>query len=460
MRDVRTEELEGSSRWLIKIGIVFMIAGICGIAATIRGWLPTLFSLWSSLGMLIGAVLMLPLVLRRFSAAGAYAFQRLIPVESKLARLQLLRNHSRSTLTIGVVFVAISTGVCLANSIMDTVENVRSWYRKAVVADFWVRAEAPSMATGAASNVPDGIEPDIKRVSGVETVDGLRFGAGIQVEGEQATIVARDHNKNEPPSLDVTKGDLSKLRDQFRAGQVAIGSVLAERTKLKVGDKLTLPSQNGPKTFPIAAIVNDYQNGGLTIHMDRKIAHDELGLEGINAFIVSADHKRLDDVRADLEEIARKNRLLVMSATDIQESIDQRISGVVAALWAMVALLLMVSAVGVTNTLTMNVLEQTREIGLLRIVAMTRNQVKKTILAQAVLMAILALVPGIIAGTAVAFLVNLSMMPVLGHPVSFTMHPTLMIGSFVVGVLIVSVAAWLPAKRASELNLPLALRTL
>jgi putative ABC transport system permease protein len=236
--------------------------------------------------------------------------------------------------------------------------------------------------------------------------------------------------------------------------------VLAERTKLKVGDTLTLPSQNGPKTFPIVDIVNDYQNGGLTIHMDRKIAHDKLGLEGINSFIISADHTRLDDVRAELEDIARKNGLLVRSATEIQQSIDQRISGVVAALWAMVALLLMVSAVGVTNTLTMNVLEQTREIGLLRIVAMTRNQVKKTILAQAVLMAILALVPGIIAGTAVAFLVNLSMMPVLGHPVSFTMHPTLMIGSFVVGVLIVSVAAWLPAKRASELNLPLALRTL
>jgi putative ABC transport system permease protein len=208
------------------------------------------------------------------------------------------------------------------------------------------------------------------------------------------------------------------------------------------------------------AIVNDYQNGGLTIHMDRKIAHDELGLEGINSFIISADHTRLDDVRAELEDIARKNGLLVRSATDIQQSIDQRISGVVAALWAMVALLLMVSAVGVTNTLTMNVLEQTREIGLLRIVAMTRTQVKKTILAQAVLMAVLALLPGIIAGTAVAFLVNLSMMPVLGHPVSFTVHPALMVGSFVVGVLIVSVAAWLPAKRASELNLPMALRTL
>src|SRR6185295_12318052 len=104
--------------------------------------------------------------------------------------------------------------------------------------------------------------------------------------------------------------------------------------KLKVGDKITLESQDGPKTYPIAAIVNDYQNGGLTIHMERKIAHDELGLEGFNAFIISADHKHLDEVRKELEAIASKNGLLVLSAADIQRTIDEMMSGVVAALWA------------------------------------------------------------------------------------------------------------------------------
>src|SRR6185369_7315865 len=113
-------------------------------------------------------------------AVAAYLFQKTIPVEGKLARLQLLRHHSRTTLTIGVVFIAISTGIGLANSVMDTVENVRDWYRKAIVADFFVRAEAPSMATGAATNVPDSIGPEIKKVAGIETIDALRFGAGIR----------------------------------------------------------------------------------------------------------------------------------------------------------------------------------------------------------------------------------------------------------------------------------------
>ena len=49
-----------------------------------------------------------------------------------------------------------------------------------------------------------------------------------------------------------------------------------------------------------------------------------------------------------------------------------------------------VAAFGIANTLTMNVLEQTRELALLRVVAMTRRQVRRLVLAQAAISALLA----------------------------------------------------------------------
>jgi ABC-type antimicrobial peptide transport system permease subunit len=52
------------------------------------------------------------------------------------------------------------------------------------------------------------------------------------------------------------------------------------------------------------------------------------------------------------------------------------------------------------------------------------------------------------------------MLPVTGHAVNFTLHPALMIGGFVIGMLVVTLAAWFPANRASQLDLPTALRTL
>jgi putative ABC transport system permease protein len=49
--------------------------------------------------------------------------------------------------------------------------------------------------------------------------------------------------------------------------------------------------------------------------------------------------------------------------------------------WRLIAMV--VASLGVVNTLTMNVLERTQEIGMLRGVGMTRTQVGKMILAEA-----------------------------------------------------------------------------
>ena len=141
------------------------------------------------------------------------------------------------------------------------------------------------------------------------------------------------------------------------------------------------------------------------------------------------------------------------SLSDIQKGIDAMMAGVVAGLWGMVVIALIVAAFGVANTLMMAVLEQTREFALLRVVAMTRRQVRKTIFAQALVMGLLALVPGVFAGFGVAYLIHLSTESVIGHPVKFVPHPWLLAGGLVFGMIIVVLAAWLPAERASRLEL-------
>jgi putative ABC transport system permease protein len=111
-----------------------------------------------------------------------------------------------------------------------------------------------------------------------------------------------------------------------------------------------------------------------------------------------------------------------------------------------------VGAFGVVNTLTMNVLEQTRELGLLRIVAMTKRQVRRTILMQALIIGGVGLPPGILLGVGVAYVINLAMMPSFGHPVDFQWHPRMLLGILVGAFVIVLLAALIPARRATRIN--------
>jgi putative ABC transport system permease protein len=459
MCDVLPEEIEGVQWWLTGSGAA--VVAICAIvmALSVLGWISMIHTVWSAVLMLAGFVLLMPVALKPLSAIVSFFVRLVMPVEGRLARLQLLRHRSRTTLTVGVVFLAAATGVGLANSVMDTVNNVQRWYHKVFVADFYLRGSQPDMATGLAPDLPDGVGDEVKKVEGITSVDATRLGS-VKTHGETAILIASDHTEPGVPDLDIVSGDPEALREQFKNGAVALGSVLAQRAHLKVGDKLTLETSTGEKSFPVAAIVNDYQSGGLTIHMERAVARLDLGYGGVSGYIIKAEKSRLAEVRNQLEDIRKENGLQLETSVDIRARIDGMMSGVVASLWAMVVLGLIVSAVGVTNTLTINVLEQTRELGLLRIVAMTQAQVRKTIFTQAVIVSLLALIPGIASGVAVAYLINVAMMPTLGHQVHFELHPALMLGGLAAGLAVVGLAAWFPADRAARLDLLEALRTL
>ncbi|MCC6511550.1 MAG: FtsX-like permease family protein [Pirellulaceae bacterium] len=113
---------------------------------------------------------------------------------------------------------------------------------------------------------------------------------------------------------------------------------------------------------------------------------------------------------------------------------------------------------GLVNTLTMNILEQTRELGMLRVVAMTRQQTRRMILAQAVMMGMLGIIPGAIVGVFVSYAISLSAQAVLGHDIQFVFHPVLVGGAVILGMLIVLIASLIPAERAARLKLSSALQ--
>jgi putative ABC transport system permease protein len=459
MRDVLPGEIAGTSWWFVGAGVIIEVLGSLVIALSIFGILPMQATIFASILLLVGLVFLLPMFLKPVSGVVALLLRPFFPIEGRLARRQLLRHRTRTALTVGVVFIAAATGIGLANSVIDNVNDVREWYRKTIVADFFMRASAPSMSDYTSAELPEDLGSELKKVDGITSLNALRL-ARAEVAGQTASLVARDHNEEGAPELDVVSGNANELRERFKNGEVALGTVLARRAHLKVGDEISLDTANGKKNFKIAALVNDYQAGGLTVHIERSVARLDLGYEGITSYIIKVDHNKMAEVREKLKAIADENGLMLSSFEEIQQSIDHMMSGVVASLWAMVVLALLVSAVGVTNTLTINVLEQTRELGLLRIVAMTQNQVRKTVFTQAVIMALLALIPGIIAGISVAYLINVAMMPVIGHAVQYRLHPALLLGGLAVGLAVVAFAAWFPSNRAAKLDLLDALRTL
>ena len=452
MREVLPEEIEGVSHWLTWLGAALTV--VCGsvLAASIMGRLPMSHSIWSAVLVLTGFVFLLPTVVVPLSFLVAAVTGWIFRVETRIARRQLLRHRVRATLTIGVLFVAISTGIGLGCTIVDNVNDVKNWYRKTIVADFLIRVMAPDMSTGQAAEVPDKVDAEIRAIAAVKNVDTVRL-VKVDVGTERVTVVARDYSPGSEAEFDLESGNEKEMNTLLHAGEVVIGSVLSQRLALTTGDIIPMTTTTGIQNLRIAGVANDYFAGGLSVYMQRTIAEQKLDVSGIDAFVISVDHAQLETARQQLKLVAGEYGLLLESFSDVQERIDKMMSGVVAGLWTLVVLGFVAAAFGVANTLTMNVMEQTRELGLLRIVAMTRWQVRKTILLQAFMMGLLALIPGAMAGVGIAFLINLTTLPEIGHAIEFELHPVLVAGASLAGLAIVMLAAWFPAERTVRMEL-------
>ncbi|HUG71317.1 MAG TPA: FtsX-like permease family protein [Pirellulaceae bacterium] len=457
MRVVAAGEIEAPRLWNLILGAVVVGIGAIGLTGCILGWFPIVVSVDSVVVVLVGLVFLLPAGLPAATGFVLLLLRPWLGVEGRLARRQLLRHPGRTTMTIGVLFIAISTGVGLANTIVDNVRDVKQWYQQAIVGDFFVRAMMPDMATGQAADMPEGLDREIKAIRGVEGLDTIRFVQATSA-GNSVIIVVREFTEDKQDYFDLVDGENEEVLQGISAGKVVLGSVLAQRTGLGRGDTIPLETREGEKQLSIVGTTNDYIGGGLTIYMHRNAAKELLAVEGVDAYIIQASSDRLAAVESSLQKLCDERGLLLQSYAELVQFIERMMDGVIGSLWALLALGFVIAAFGLVNTLAMNILEQTRELGVLRVVAMTRSQVRRTILAQAIMMGLIGLAPGTILGLAVAYFINLATLPTTGHVVLFVFRPWLLVISFSLALLIVLVAAWIPAERAARLKLTDALQ--
>jgi putative ABC transport system permease protein len=360
-------------------------------------------------------------------------------------------------MTIGILLVAMAMGLGMASTILDNIRDVQRWYRRSVVGDFFIRAAMPDMSSGHAADMPDDFLARVEQVPGLAMVDTLRFVSARSGENS-VIVVARKFNSDTNDFFDLIEGDETQVTQDIRRGGVVIGSVLSERTKLHRGDRIDLETKEGKTSLDILGVTNEYLGGGLTVYLEAGKAKELLDIEGTDAVIVKAKPQAIKQLEADLRKLADSEGLMFQSHADVVLWIEGMINNVVGGLWVVLSLSTLIATFGLINTLAMNILEQTREIGMLRAIAMTRSQVRRMIIAQAIIMSLIGIIPGLLMGLGIASVINLTTMIVTGHLVQYHFYPWLIVSAVAIELAAVLLAAFLPAERAARLNLATALQ--
>ena len=147
--------------------------------------------------------------------------------EGDLAYRQVLRRPTRTALTIGVLFMAVSTGIGLGTTVINNVDDVWRWYRQIMASDFLVRAIRPIVSTGRTEKMPAELAVQIRGIPGVTSVDTLQLLTDIQAEGHAVVVVARQFDGQDVLPVDLAGGDPAEAQRGLRQGRVVIGAGLA-----------------------------------------------------------------------------------------------------------------------------------------------------------------------------------------------------------------------------------------
>lgn len=355
--------------------------------------------------------------------------------------------NTAAALMIGVALVAV--GATLAASTKASTKSVIDQQINAdlvVSTDPTVVSLSPSLLNKAA------------QVSGVEQVD-LMTGIGLfrmTVPGKnpvQTMVQVTYPQFQRYIKMDAITGSTADYFSQSADGpQALVASSWAQSQGLAPGDKIQIGGIHGQETVTIAATVDT----GF-IFLDVMVPHslaNKLGPEAADittsAAIEIKDGADLDQVQREVQKVVTKNPFMVVqthkeAADRVVATVDQ----VLSVLYALLALSLVIAALGIMNTLSLSVQQRFRELGLIRTVGLSSRGLSLMITVESVLITLAGTLLGIGGGVCLAvFLCRY----LADRGISIIEIPWGSLGLIcLLAVLVGTIAALLPARRARRL---------
>jgi len=464
LRDGPTGRGERLQRWPGYAGLGILIAGVVFVLLLIEDVIPMDVAaavLPACMAALcISAVLIVPLFLPALRGPASAILRRVLGIEGRLAARQLERHPMRTAITVGVLVMSIAVAIGYGIALFNSVDDIRKWAGNVANVDFFVRASWPDSGTMTVNvEMPADYKAALEKHGGIAEVSRLSFiPARVSQTDQPVIVMAHDITPATIDRLNLIDGEHAAVLAGLRSGDVVVGSVLARRLGLRVGDTIEIHTSTGLQARRIAGEMTEYSVGGMNLAMDWLAAHELFGFSGVHVFAVTARPDELETATTAVTAFAGSHGLIAQSQANFHAIVDELMAGVVASSFVILGLVFVVALLGMINTLTMNILEQTRELGILRAVAMQRGQLRRMIFGQALGVSLISLIPGALAGLGIAYLMNVSTYPLTGMRVDYHLQPEIIISVLAVAIVVGVAASWAPAQRAARITIASALQ--
>jgi putative ABC transport system permease protein len=386
---------------LLLVWPVSQIPAFRGFA--IPGYLATFF-------LFVGFSLLAPWMLQRIGHVVAPIFKRFDGEPGYLAARYLRDSDTRTAISVGALITAVALYTSLVIMIHSFRNTVELWVHQSVSGDLFVTDKLSEV-----NNYRDPLSE--KMINKLKTMD-------VDADLFAFRRVYLNYNHIIPYQLEAmdfktfnrygkffwVNGDPQKEMPKLIRGQgCLVTEVFAHHTGLKPGDTFACQIENVRLKLPILGIVRDYRTHGGIVFYDLNSFNQYLGKvqwSGVRFFF--------RDRNQDLDSAARKlqnniikqlgGNLSMITGRDLRQRVLHIFDETFAVTGVLLIIALVVAAMGIATTLTVQVLERSQQLNTIFAIGASEGQIRSMIFWEALLMVVAGEIAGLLCGFALSYL--------------------------------------------------------
>ena len=444
MRDVAVGSTGYGSRQRIIVGVLILVLGAAALLYGLFGDPGSALAM-VGLGVLLvffgvsvlGRTVALPL-----SRVIGLPLPRVRGIAGQLARENAMRNPKRTAATASALMIGVGLVSFITIFAASTKASFSNTVDEAFTGDFI--ATSGQMGVG-------GVSPEFtERVNDlpeIEAAGGIRAGLAA-IDGNSESLIGTS-----PEAFEIFDvGPVAGTPDDLDETSIAVSEQTADDEGLAVGDRVTVDfTSTGEQDMTVAMVyAENAAAGNWILGLDAFEANypDQMDVQ---VFVRKAEGVPSAEALAAVEDVADDfPGVSVLDQTEYKEEQMAFVDQMLGLVYALLALAIIIALLGIGNTLALSIVERTRELGVLRAVGMTRQQLRSAIRWESVIIAVqgalLGLIIGLFFGWALVTALEDEGLNTFAVPV------TSLVVVVVLAALAGVVAAVLPARRAARLD--------
>jgi putative ABC transport system permease protein len=448
LRDMPTVKVASRARRIARLAVALAIGG-AGAAVTAAGssnpdpQTGTFIIVGGGLVAFLGVLIAAPLFVGPLTALVGAPAKAVAGTPAEVAVANTRRNPGRAAVTTATLMIGIS----LMSLFSVLLSSIKQTAGDQIIGHYPVDyvIAGVSYDDGRQAPIPTAFAQALRDRAEVGGVSEVRQ-VSARVDGSDGQIAAVD-----PGSLgtlikpDLKTGTLDALRT---------GTAIVSTTR-PMADTIAV-TVNGKKTTLAVVGRADLSVPGAA-RVDVLVAWDQLAAltgPGDDSTVMVKAARGVDAVssRDAIEAVAASYPLLrISSVADLSGDLENAVNGLIGLFSGLVATAVVIALFGIANTLSLSVVERTRESATLRAIGLTRPQLRGTLLIEALLMGVVGGLVGVVYGLIYGPLVVRKALENIGPTI--VVPWTWVIGLIVVAAAASCLAAVLPARKAAKASI-------